>query len=261
MSAEHTRLRRGLGGLALVLALGAPVPAAAEPAKAEPAKIAVSGFGLFKNRELRSALTLLLDDGGQRATLDAGFIEDASLVLNSDLVEEGFFEAAVKATWTDATGRQGEATLDAMLSQPLERPLEVTALRLEARPGVRAVVEAVEIEGLSAIPAKDAEAFFRPHAGLYTPAGLRAWSPARMRRGLDRLREALRARGHAEAKVEIAETKLDHATGAVRLRVRLNRPNSREASDPALWALRPVRWEPAGPPVAGCEPGGKRGPR
>src|SRR5262245_38306413 len=39
-----------------------------------------------------------------------------------------------------------------------------------------------------------------------------------------------------------------------------NRPDSRDASDPALWALRPVRWEPAGPPVDGIEPGGKRRP-
>jgi len=44
------------------------------------------------------------------------------------------------------------------------------------------------------------------------------------------------------------------------LRVRLSRPDSRDASDTALWALWPVRREPAGPPVAGSEPGGKRRP-
>ncbi len=215
-------LRAGLALLALAcLASAGAEPVEPGPAKTKPAEIAVQGFGFFKNRELRSALTLLLDEGGRRATLDAGFIEDASLVLNSELVEDGFFEAAVKASWTDTAGRRGEAILDAMLSNPLKRPLEVTTLQLEARPGIRAVVESVEIEGLSAIPAKDAEAFFRPSSGLYTPPDLRAWSPGRVRRAMDRLRGALRARGHAEAKVELLETHLDRGRGAVRLRLRV----------------------------------------
>ena len=125
-SSSFLRLLRLFAATSFVLA--GTAPAWAEPGKAKPAAIAVEGFGVLKNRELRSAITLLLDDGGRRATVDAGFIEDASLVLNSDMVEEGFFDAAVKASWTDTAGGRGEALLDAMLSNPLKRPLEVSAL-------------------------------------------------------------------------------------------------------------------------------------
>src|SRR5690606_24898555 len=91
-----------------------------------------------------------------------------------------------------------------------------------AVPALRAVVEEVEIEGLSEIDHEDAVTFFKPDAGLYTPPSVRAWSPARVRRGASQLREALRARGFIDATVRVEDTLPDPETGEGRLRVVVN---------------------------------------
>jgi Outer membrane protein/protective antigen OMA87 len=217
MRAE-SRTRNRLAAVWLTVASAA----AAGGLGAKPAELEVHGFGFFKDRELRQAVGMLLGDESRRETFDASFVEDAALVLNSELVEQGFFEAKVRATWTDTDGRSGGAEIDAELSRPLPRPLTVGKLRLEARPGRRAVVEEVRFEGLSVLTQEEAEAFFRPRAGLFTPDEVRAWSPERVRRAAAQLREALRARGHAEATVSVPDTSPDPATGEVRLTVRVN---------------------------------------
>ncbi|MEY4489729.1 MAG: hypothetical protein RIQ79_2237, partial [Verrucomicrobiota bacterium] len=194
----------------------------ATPASGRPAVVKVDGFGYLHNRELKQSLTLLLDNGKVPEQFDAGYIEDACLVLNSDLVEAGYFKAKVRARWIDTNGQHGDVLVDADLSRPLPRPLAVTRLRLQAVPGVRAVVAEVKLEGLTAIPAKDAEAFFRPSAGWFTPDEARAWSRARSRRAAAQLRDTLRAEGYAEAKVDLLETEPDEKSGAVRLEVRVS---------------------------------------
>ncbi|MBC8009846.1 MAG: hypothetical protein H7067_07095, partial [Burkholderiales bacterium] len=211
---------RAAGGLAALALLGGPAwGAAAEDKAAKPPELSLRGFGVFKNLELRNALELLLDEGGARATFDSGFIEDAALVLNSELVEDGFFAAEVEAVWRDSEGVEGRARLDATLSEAMPRGVKARELRLIARPGVRAVVVAVEFTGLTALEVADARTFFQPDAGLFTPEVVRAWSDARMRRGAAELTEALRAQGHAEARVKVAETRLDRTSGSVELRI------------------------------------------
>lgn len=203
--------------VALVLfVLGTSATVSAEEPRAE---VTVRGFGFFGNRELRRTLELLLDDGKRHTTWDAGFIEDASLVLNSAMVDEGFFDARVRARWRTAEGGRGEAVLDSALSEALPRPLEVTKVRFDAMPGLRAVVDSVEIEGLEAIPSDEAKAFFMPDTGLFTPDAERAWSPARVARAAEQLREALRARGLAEAAVLVETEGPEPKSGRVRLRV------------------------------------------
>lgn len=186
---------------------------------AHGAELKLEGFGFLRNRELRGALELLLDDGTKRAEFDASFIEDAALVLNSELVDEGYFAAEVEVVWRDPAGERRSARLDARLSNTLPRDTRATELRLIARPGVRATVRRVRFTGLGAMEAEEARKFFRPDAGLFTPDSARAWSESGARRGAAQLAEALRARGHAEAAVEVAKTELDAASGRVELEV------------------------------------------
>ena len=136
---------------------------------AKPAEIEVGGFGWLKNREMRQALDALLGDGGKRDAVDASFLEDAALVLNSELVDAGYFDARILVTWTDASGETGSGEVDAQLSRPLSRPLTATRARLEARPGRRAVMETVKFEGLEALEVPEAESFFSPRWGFSRP--------------------------------------------------------------------------------------------
>jgi outer membrane protein assembly factor BamA len=183
------------------------------------AELKLEGFGWLRNLELRGALRLLLDDGTERAEFDANFIEDAALVLTSELVEEGYFAAEVEAVWRDPAGERRSARLDARLTTTLPRDTRATELRLIARPGVRATVQEVRFTGLTAMKEDEARKFFRSDAGLFTPEEARAWSESGGRRGAARLAEVLRALGHAEAAVEVAKTKLDAASGRVELDV------------------------------------------
>lgn len=186
------------------------------------AELKLEGFGLLRNFELRGALGLLLDDGTEREYFNASFIEDAALVLNSELVEEGYFAAEVEAVWKDAAGEEMSARLDAELTRTLPRETRATELRLIARPGVRATVRRVRITGLEAIARSEGRQFFRPDAGLFTPDVARAWSEARMRRGAAGLAEALRGLGYVEAEVEVTKVDLDEASGRVELDVVVN---------------------------------------
>jgi len=232
--------RRWLGRIGLVLAFAGGLLAAERPFA-----LKVGGFGWLKNRELEQAVELLLGDGAVKTRVDAGFIEDAALVLNSELAEAGYFAARVRAEWIGSDGRAGSAVIDAGLSRPLPRPLEARALRLTALPGTRAVVTEVTLEGLASLDEADGRAFFQADTGLFTPDRLRAYAPARARRAADQLREALRARGRAEAAVEVAVVGPDPASGAVRLHVTVR--------EGPLW--RVTGWRAEG--VAGAEvPGG-----
>lgn len=186
---------------------------------ARATELSLEGFGPLRNRELRTAITLLLDDGRERAEFDALFVEDAALVLNSELVEEGYFSAEVEAMWRAADGAEGRVRLDARLTESPPRDLRATSLRLIARPGVRAVVERVEFSGLSVIKEEDARRYFMPESGWFTPDAARAWSEARMRRAAVRLRDTLLTRGHLDATVAPRVVRLDPATGRAELAV------------------------------------------
>jgi outer membrane protein assembly factor BamA len=174
-------------------------------------------------------LELLLDDGTERKVFDASFIEDAALVLNAELVEEGYFAAEVEAVWRDEAGEERRVRLDAQLTQTLPRETRATKLRLIARPGVRATVRRVRITGLEALSQSEGRRFFRPDAGLFTPDVARAWSEARMRRGAADLAEALRGLGYADAQVEVTKVDLDEASGRVEIDVAV--------SQGALWRV------------------------
>lgn len=199
--------------LAFCLALGVAASATA-------GDLSVRGFGPWRNLEMERNLRLLLGrEEAMRSGFDAAFIEDAALVLGSELVEEGFFRAEIDAFWISADGTESAAVLDTELSRPLPRPLLATDLRLVARPGLRAVVESVTFEGLTVWSAKEVETIFRPDTGLFTPDRARAWSEERARRSAGQLREVLRARGYQEARVEVVAEGPEAETGAVHLRV------------------------------------------
>ncbi|MCU0792520.1 MAG: hypothetical protein MUE42_06650 [Opitutaceae bacterium] len=206
------RLDRALVYAAAMMCLGS-APASAAPT----AEVDVRGFGLLGNREMERSLSLLLDDGTRPALVDAGFIEDAALVLNSELVERGYHQAAVRVRWETPDGARGEALLDGRLTEPLPRPLLARRVWLRAEPGVRAVVADVEFKGLTEMGEDEAARFFRPDSGLYTTAAARSWSEDKMRRAAESMREELRARGLAEADVSVVASFPEAGGGEVNL--------------------------------------------
>ncbi|MBP7141521.1 MAG: BamA/TamA family outer membrane protein [Opitutaceae bacterium] len=164
------------------------------------AEIEVKGLGFFGNREQRTSLMRLL--GPERgAAMDANAIEDAAFLLVSALAEEGFLHPRVTATLSPDGSNARAFEFDETLSTVLPRPLSAGKVEFAVAPGVRSTIATLRFEGLQAIPAGDAEAYYRPVDSLWKSAASRALSPARLRRSDENLRDGLRLLGFAESEV------------------------------------------------------------
>ncbi|HRJ47663.1 MAG TPA: BamA/TamA family outer membrane protein [Opitutaceae bacterium] len=193
----------------LALACAALLPAA---------EIRVSGLGPLENLRARNNLQLLLGEQ-RRAALDASAIEDAALILFSQLTDEGHPAARITALITTTEGAQIEHGFDARLEHPLPRPLAAAALRFSVERGPRFLLRDIAFTGLQAVPPEAAREFFVGDTMLVTLASSRIYSPGRLNRALGNLQAELRQRGYAEATVTLGHLATDGATGRVDLSV------------------------------------------
>lgn len=207
-----------LAKLAAMTLLGAIFAGAAgaKPAAESKADFHVSGLGWWDNREMRASLERLIGD--QRGeTVDANAIEDAAFLLVSALAEKGFLKPTVEIAFTSVDDTKGKFTFDTTLATPLPRPLAATAVTFHVVEGVRYAVDSVRIDGLTVLPLKTAREFFQPDKGLFGGGEARAYTPARLNRAVDALRDELRQRGYAEAQVRATDVATDDRTGKVGL--------------------------------------------
>ena len=187
-------------------------------ARAESPPLEVGGLGWLGNRGAVQTLKLLL--GSQMAApLEAGPIEDAALILISQLNDEGYLEPKVTVRVRHADGAETEHPLDAEMGTPLPRPLGAVSARLQIEKGPRFVYREITFSGLAAVPESAARSFFVGESMLVPLSNERAYSPSRLSRGLGNLRDELLQQGYADATVRAADLQLDRTTGDVRLRV------------------------------------------
>ena len=209
--------------LCLLLALcvaGSAELSAKEPATAK-AELHVEGLGWLHNRDQRLSLERLL--GAQRgATLDANAIEDAAFLLFSAVESEGYLKPTMEIAVTREDGTALRFPFDTTLAVPLPRPLAAKKLTFEVKPGVRYVVTEVKITGLTALPVETARGYFMPGRALLVVGSAQAYTPSRLRRALESVREELLQRGFAEAQARATEVKIDDKTGKVVLALEVN---------------------------------------
>lgn len=224
-------LRRGWVAIApLALFALAPYAAANVPIK-------VSGLGWLHDRDMRIALERLT--GALTAdSLNANGIEDAAVILNSSLNDEGFQEPEVTVAAKLADGTVKRFRFDPTFMTPVPRPLAANAVTFAVKPGVRWRVTQVAIEGLTVMPTKVAEGYFRSNASLLTVATTNAYAKSRLSRSETALLDELKRRGYAEATVRADVDHVDHKTGAVSVRVQVHEG---------------PRWEVAGIAITGAQ--------
>lgn len=182
------------------------------------ADIDVSGGGWWHSRELKRTVELLVRPE-QNPTLEAGAIEDAALILISEMQSDGYLRPKVKAQLERTGGEKQEFIWDESLATFLPRPLEAAKVDYHLEPGVRYLVSKVVIEGLNALSLSEGEAYFRSENYLVPQASNRIYTPQRFERAQANLQEELRQRGYANARVEGQVTARDDKTGDIDLKV------------------------------------------
>ncbi len=211
-----------------LLACSALVPLAAAPMK-------VKGLGWWGGREAQQTLELLLGKD-VKDDWQAWEIEDAALILLSELESDGFLRPRLTAEVTPGQGEPQTYVLDRTLTQPIPRPLAATAVTLVVEKGQRFHFADVTFEGLVDVGEEEARGFFIGQAAPLLLKGERIYSPARLRRGVGNLTETLHRRGYANATVEHAPPLMNEESGAVTVALTV-KPGPR-------WIVRSIRLLP-----------------
>lgn len=212
------------------------------------AEISVDGLGWLGNRKARNSLRLLLGEQADRA-LPAGAIEDATLILFSQLAADGYLDARilVEATTTDrGVVRQ---PLTARLDESLPRPLEANAVKFVVDRGRQLQLARVDFKDLHALREEDARGFFIGGNMLITAAASRVYSPGRLQRSVSNLQEELLQQGYAEAVVTLGDVRIDQAAGTATAEVFV--------AEGLPWVVDDIRFEVA---AGGVPPDIKREP-
>ncbi len=200
------------------------------------AEIKVEGLGFIGNRKARNNLTLLLGEQA-RGALSAAAIEDATLILFSQLAADGYLQARilVEASTTDrGIVRQ---PLNARLDESLPRPLEATAVTLVVDRGRRLQLKRVDFKGLQSLREDDARAFFLGANALIPVSSARVYSPGRVQRGISNLQEELLQQGYTEAAVTLGAVQLDERAGTAAVEINV--------SEGLPWVVGDLRMEVA----------------
>src|ERR1043166_2336344 len=107
------------------------------------------------------------------------------------------------------------------LTNPLPRPLSVRKARFDIQKGVLFHYDHLEIQGLKAIPVKNARSFFLETGLLLRFKSYRVYTPEGLKRGIANLTEALERQGYEKPVVAVSELQQDNKTGAVQVRIQV----------------------------------------
>ncbi|MCC5807523.1 MAG: BamA/TamA family outer membrane protein [Opitutales bacterium] len=177
--------------------------------------VEVRGHGLFENLRLRNFLRQI-DIEPEAETFAPGFVEDGFFLINAQLRRAGYLDPTIRARFLTEDGVEGQSEWARRQSEGLpEVPLQ--SVRFEIERGVLHFFEAVEIEGLSVVPEREAVGFFHPSGFLIDRRAFRIYSPDRLARGQNNLARRLQVLGYREAAVDVTSLEIDGDSGAVRL--------------------------------------------
>ncbi len=203
--------------------------------KARPARVKISGYGILGNFNLKRALIVVQPAGKKRPEfLDANFVEDAALILLAKVKDDGFLEARLTVELTLKNGhemsvdwREGETILP--------RPLEVREVRFVIRKGVLYHYGELKFTGLHSLSEKEARSYFVQTGFLVPLKSKRVYTPARLRRSLSSVEEALERKGYESAQAEAVSLERDDRAGAVNATIQVH--------EGLMSAVRSVRQE------------------
>lgn len=206
---DQPRMMRVVALLLLAL-LGTPV---AGSLRGE-ADLDVKGYGLFGNLALgRLASNVLPDE--EVESFDAVEVEDAFFMIRGRVEQDGHLRPSFTLVLTAPDGRVRELAVAPGEFPEVPRDFPVENATVIVAPGVQYYYKSLRFEGLAAMPAAEAEAFFFTDSALFAFTSQRVFSPEALNGAVGKLATELRQRGYQSAQVTVAEEQRDDSTGAV----------------------------------------------
>lgn len=176
----------------------------------------VKGVGWRKEKRFERLLRDVLRNPDEPdAPLDLTVMEDAFLLLRSEMIRLGFLYPEIEYKAFEGETLLGEAPLEggrAFEEVPWGR---VSRVVFRIARGERYYFQKVTFAGLEAVDAQEAESFFFPEGSLFVTEGERAYSPAALDGGMASLRRRLAQLGYPEASVALASPPELAPTGEV----------------------------------------------
>lgn len=203
----------------LVLCLPAGTYSADKPKHAD---VNISGYGLAGNIQLKRTLKALDLRWKERRTFDANFVEDAALIIMSQLNRDGYLNPALTVELTLEDGTRRTNTWKGRIEPPLPRPLTVQRADLKIEKGVLYRFEDVAIQGQKEVKEKEVRGYFVERGVLLPLKKTRVYTPQKLERGMENLEEVLMRRGYENADVTATNLLRDDATGKVNVTIDVN---------------------------------------
>ncbi len=199
----------------MVAVFSSSIASAGETATNEPARVKVSGFGFLGNREMVRLLKNFQPDGKLPPVVDRTFVEDATLVLFARAQGAGYLNARLQARFTFLDGNQQQLVWTNALEAQLPREFAAREVRFRMKRGLRFYYESIEIEGIKAIPEREAKSYFVSGDTLIRLRSTRSYNPESLRSSMDALKDALARKGYRSSVVDTNKVTVDPASGEV----------------------------------------------
>jgi outer membrane protein insertion porin family len=183
------------------------------------AHLKISGNGFFGDRQLKRTVATLHAAKQRPVFYDANFIEDAALLIFSDLRRSGYLKPSLVAQVTLHDGSIREFEWTESGREPLPRPLHARKVWFRISKGHLYHYQSLEFEGLQHLTLDQARSFFIETGTLLPLRQNRLYTPEKLQQGLGNLKETLERRGYASNKVELLERRQDDGNGEAFVRI------------------------------------------
>ncbi|WPJ94779.1 BamA/TamA family outer membrane protein [Coraliomargarita algicola] len=179
--------------------------------------LTVSGLGFFQDRSMDARLSFLNNvESDVAIDLDAAILEDSAFLLLEQMKRKGYLEPTIEGRMcVGDTERsvywQGDYAIQ------LEVDFVAEAVEFIITPGVLSYYDAVVVDGVHAIEAKQVERFFIPGGVLFSGKKARVFTYENFERRQGRLLRALDDLGYRSAQVVNQQIDIDPVSGAVQV--------------------------------------------
>ncbi|MCB1121383.1 MAG: BamA/TamA family outer membrane protein, partial [Verrucomicrobiae bacterium] len=180
----------------------------------------VKGTGFFRDRLLMQQLETLFKES--KSYYDAADIEDAALIVLSEVQSEGYLKATATSELTSTDGTVSSVDWNTDLDVFLSTETTAVQVKFQIHPGPRFYYHTLESNAMGAMDFKDIESFFYSEPYFFSNESSKVFTPTLLNSSVLNLQSHLKSLGYQTARVRAEITNMDTETGATDVKVQLD---------------------------------------